>query len=149
MRMWISPRLRRGDYVTALIVLNVAYMAGSYFLEGAFDLKILVGFRSSLEGFRTLSAQMIALQAGFDLLVVWCIARRIQDANYPGWIVLALLALPLVLGSVGALLGLVFILAAFFLPGTIGPNRFGLDPRGWKSQEHFAEQQERLKSGNL
>jgi uncharacterized membrane protein YhaH (DUF805 family) len=75
-----------------------------------------------------------------------------------GWWVLtlpALTLLSLVAGSSTALGGaliplvLIAVLLAYWLalllwPGTIGPNRFGPDPRGWDSRAHYDAQRQRL-----
>lgn len=36
------------------------------------------------------------------------------------------------------------VLPTYFWPGTIGPGRYGPDPRGWLSREHFDTQQREL-----
>lgn len=80
------------------------------------------------------------------LVFLWLAVRRFHDQNRPGWLALipagvaiaASLGLP-VPGAVALVLFLGF-LVALFLPGTIGPNRYGPDPRGWKSPEHYRDQ---------
>jgi uncharacterized membrane protein YhaH (DUF805 family) len=44
---------------------------------------------------------------------------------------------------------LLVTLAIIFRRGTVGPNRFGADPRGWESPQHYEREQVRLKSGNI
>ena len=86
--------------------------------------------------------------------------RRINDQDRPGWIALVAAALGLVIVPTGfgiaftapilplppaaALLLVVGYLVVLFLPGTIGPNSYGPDPRGWRSREHYLEQQRAL-----
>lgn len=86
----------------------------------------------------------------------WLTIRRVNDQDRPGWIALIPAALGVFvvpglmsLHVTGPVLpfppgfGLLFVigyLVFLFLPGTIGPNRYGPDPRGWKSSQHFMEQ---------
>jgi uncharacterized membrane protein YhaH (DUF805 family) len=86
------------------------------------------------------------LQLALDLVFLWLAARRFHDQDRPGWLALVPTALGVAValglpvpGSI-ALLVLLGILVALFLPGTIGPNRYGADPRGWRSREHYLEQ---------
>jgi len=73
---------------------------------------------------------------GLLLLLVWAallvptlavMARRFHDQNQTGW--LALLYFPCYIPYLGLLLDLV-VLVLMVLPGTVGPNRYGLDPKG-------------------
>jgi uncharacterized membrane protein YhaH (DUF805 family) len=89
-----------------------------------------------------------ALQLALDLIFLWLAVRRFHDQDRPGWIALIPTALGAAMaaglpipGSVALLLVLA-TLVGLFLPGTIGPNRYGPDPRGWKSREHYNEQQQ-------
>jgi uncharacterized membrane protein YhaH (DUF805 family) len=92
--------------------------------------------------------QLLAL--GINLIWLWLAVRRFHDQDRPGWLallpmafgILAALGVPLPLEL--ALLVLIGFLIALFLPGTIGPNSYGPDPRGWQSREHYLEQQEAL-----
>jgi uncharacterized membrane protein YhaH (DUF805 family) len=94
-----------------------------------------------------------------SLVFLWLSVRRFNDQDRPGWIALIAGALGLVVVPTGlgiavtmpvlpmppaiALILVVGYLIALFLPGTIGPNRYGADPRGWKSREHFDRQRRR------
>ena len=87
------------------------------------------------------------------LLFFWLAWRRFQDQDRPGWLALvptayawALWILPMPLpfqsqlaGMVGLAMALA-LLIGLFLPPTVGPNRYGPDPRGWRSPEHLAEE---------
>ncbi len=85
------------------------------------------------------------------LVFLWLAVRRFHDQDRPGWLALvptgvglaASLGLPIP-GIVSLLVFLGFLIA-LFLPGTIGPNRYGPDPRGWKSPEHYRDQQRQLR----
>ena len=89
--------------------------------------------------------------AALGLVFLWLAVRRFHDQDRPGWLALipagvaiaASLGLP-VPGAVALILFLGF-LVALFLPGTIGPNRYGPDPRGWKSPEHYRDQRRQLR----
>ncbi|QIG78350.1 DUF805 domain-containing protein [Stakelama tenebrarum] len=84
------------------------------------------------------------------LLAAWLAAARLHDMNRRGWG--ALLAFPLAaglalpgiaaapFGTIAAILWLTLLVS----PATIGPNRFGPDPRGWQSQAQFDRQAELL-----
>jgi uncharacterized membrane protein YhaH (DUF805 family) len=89
--------------------------------------------------------------SGLGLVFLWFAVRRFHDQDRPGWLALiptgvaiaASLGLPI--PAAVALLVFVGFLIALFLPGTIGPNRYGPDPRGWKSAEHYRDQQAQLR----
>lgn len=101
--------------------------------------------------------------AALSLVMLWLSIRRFHDQDRPGWIALVALALGVAVNPNGfgiavtapylplppalALLITIAYLVALFLPGTIGPNRYGPDPRGWKSAEHHREQQQALRRG--
>ncbi len=152
--MWWGSRLGRGDFIFAIIALNIAFIAALYFLSGGLSLTLDLGTRSTPRFWGSEPWMLTALKMAFDVAFASLCYRRLQDANHPGWYMLALVAalfglsvLPLVSGvaSLVAIAGLVTLLV---LPPTIGPNRFGADPRGWKSPEHYREQQERLSKGD-
>lgn len=94
------------------------------------------------------------------LAFLWLSVRRINDQDRPGSVALAAAALGLVVVPTGfgiavrapivplpvevalaLILGYIVLLC---LPGTVGPNRYGPDPRGWKSREHYLEQRRAL-----
>ena len=94
------------------------------------------------------------ISSAWSLLFLWLAWRRFQDQDRPGWLALvptayayALWLPPLMLlvllPDLAALVGLGLLLAllvGLFLPPTVGPNRYGPDPRGWRSPEHLAEE---------
>lgn len=154
MKMWFGPRLRRGDFVFAIIAINLAYFAMSFLARGGFSLTLNFGLRTSpsLWGIESLTVSAIRLL--HDVVLISLCYRRLQDANYPGWYLLVaasvLFALSLVpgIGTIAGVAALLAMVGLFFLPPTIGPNRFGPDPRGWISAKHYHEQQQRLASGD-
>ena len=94
---------------------------------------------------RLLATLLPWLKAGATVLFFWLAARRFQDQDRLGWLALlpwaasaTLLFLPA--PPVLPLLILLVFLVALFLPGTVGPNRYGPDPRGWRSREHYEEE---------
>lgn len=139
-------RIRRTNYVLALIGLNVAYMAAIWFLSGQPNLLLAIGFRSDLNWVMQGDFNLLAAIAGtHDILMLGLMAVRLRDAEYAGmW---ALLIVPIAFAIPVA--ALIAVAGLIFIPGTIGPNRFGPDPRGWQSKAHYDEEQDRLKSGNI
>ena len=118
----------------------------------AFGIAAPKDFYSAEMGLWLYAAQTIKFvaQAVFAILAF----GRLQDQNRPGWFAFATLAISLAAGflnfpivAVVAAVAWILLIIAMILPGTIGPNRYGPDPRGWTSQEHYDEQQPRLKSG--
>ncbi|MEA3029104.1 MAG: hypothetical protein QOG13_429 [Sphingomonadales bacterium] len=96
--------------------------------------------------FALFPAWVLYLEGALGLIFLWFSIRRINDQDRPGWLALVPLALSVAIAagvpipqSVAGLAGLA-CLALLFLPGTIGPNRYGADPRGWKSRAHYLEQ---------
>ncbi len=62
--------------------------------------------------------------------------RRLHDINQTGWIYLAI-----VVASAIPLIGLLASIASIViacLPGTVGPNKYGPDPKGGVSVDTFA-----------
>ena len=153
--MWWGPRLGRGDFFFAILALNAAYLAAASYFSGGLFLSLAAGMRSApaLWGVQPIWVTLLGL--GVDFVMASLISRRLQDADYPGWYFLGWIALlwgvSLVpgLGLLALVIGLAALLAPFFLKPIVGPNRFGPDPRGWKSKEHFQEQEDRLKSGDI
>ena len=83
------------------------------------------------------------------LLFLWLAIRRFHDQDRPGWLVLFpwgilmllwLFPLPAPLGLMVWLVTLLGFIVSLFLPPTVGPNRYGPDPRGWRSPKHYAEE---------
>jgi len=98
-----------------------------------------------IEALHALALANPLLAAADNLIFLWLAARRFQDQDRPGWIALAPSAFLFVVLLVPlpppiALLGLIAFVIVLFLPGTIGPNRYGPDPRGWRSREHYEEE---------
>ncbi len=153
MNMWWGPRLRRTDFVFAVFTINLAWVAALYFALGGLSLMLQLGPRSVFTRWGTEPLELSAINFAFDLVLASLAWRRLQDANLPGWylvaaiILLWLMALVPALSIAASVAALVGLLALLFLPPSVGPNRFGKDPRGWKSPEHQAEQKERLAKG--
>ena len=149
MKMWWGPRIGRGDFFFAIVIVNVAYLVGLYLFIGAVSLTVVLGFRSQLSLWPLQPSAAILLAAAVDLLLLSLSFRRLQDAGISGWLALLLPVLPLVLGFVGAAISLFGLICLFLLKPTVGPNRFGPDPRGWTSPEHEKEQKQLLRSRQL
>jgi uncharacterized membrane protein YhaH (DUF805 family) len=89
---------------------------------------------------------LLWVQIAVGLIFLWLAVRRLHDQDRPGWLalapaVLSLLAALLPLDALAALAGLadLVLLVFLFMPPTIGPNRYGPDPRGWRSSEHYRD----------
>ncbi len=149
MKMWWGPRIGRGDFFFAILATNIAYLVAVYMLTGGLSLTLKLGFRSEFGAWGEELLEASALKLACDFVFLSLAYRRLQDAGKPGWIALLLLILPLVLGGVGAIVSFLALIALFFLRPDIGPNRFGPDPRGWNSREHYQEGQRRLDSGDV
>ena len=136
---------------TTLVNFLILCLAGSV----AVWFLLLPHFRDAVHGrppAAGLDIFLVALgivEIALGLVWLWLTVRRFHDQDRPGWLAL----LPTALGvavRLGApvspvilLVVLIGFLIALFLPGTVGPNRYGPDPRGWKSREHFDQQRRR------
>jgi uncharacterized membrane protein YhaH (DUF805 family) len=149
MKFFTSARVGRADFFFGLIAINALFLAGLLFLSGRIGLTVELGFRTQAALVGNEPIKVTALRIASDALLGWFVIRRIHDTGRPGWWALARPVLPLLLGGLGALLSLLGLIALFFVRGTIGPNAFGPDPRGWTSREQFDEQERRLRSGEL
>ena len=94
---------------------------------------------------RMLAAALPWIEAAAFLLFLWLAVRRFNDQDRPGWLAFlpwaaAAVALQAPVPGEVAFLIVAAFLVALFLPGTIGPNRYGPDPRGWRSPEHYEEE---------
>jgi uncharacterized membrane protein YhaH (DUF805 family) len=86
------------------------------------------------------------VQIGVGLVFLWLAVRRLHDQDRPGWPALAPTALSLAAAflpveALAAFAGLadLVLLVFLFMPPTIGPNRYGPDPRGWRSLDHYRD----------
>lgn len=149
MKFWVSLRVGRADFFFGVLAIGVLYLVGRYLLTGQLVLQLDFGFRTQAGRIAVDPAEVTALRIACDLLTMWFVVRRVRDTDHPGWWGFGLVLLPLIFGDLGGLMSLLALIALLFVPGTVGPNRFGPDPRGWLSQDHYDEQQRRLKSGNL
>jgi uncharacterized membrane protein YhaH (DUF805 family) len=130
---------------TALLKLIVACLLASVVLF-VLRLELTSGRIRPDSAFVRLLADVLPwLKAAATILFFWLAARRFQDQDRAAWLALLPWAASAALLFVPAppilpLLILVAFLIALFLPGTVGPNRYGPDPRGWKSLEHYEEE---------
>ena len=122
MKFFTSPRIGRGDFFFGILAINALFLAGLYVLAGRIGLTVELGFRTQIALVGHEPVAITALRIASDAMLAWFVIRRIRDTGYPGRWALALPALPLVLGGIGALLSLLGLIALFFVPGTIGPN---------------------------
>jgi hypothetical protein len=88
------------------------------------------------------------LEITLNILIAAFATARLHDASYSARWLIALVGLAIAsafpFASALAAIGLLGWIALFFLPPSIGPNRYGSDPRCWKSREQFEQQQRDL-----
>lgn len=120
-------RSRRAEFWWwALFSIVVSIVAG--FGDLAFGMNPYTGMPNS---------QILSMIVGLGLLAptVSLMSRRLHDSGKSGWIAAAPIGLSVLaglLGMVGALLSLVALVAMIVigvLPGTVGPNQYGPDPK--------------------
>jgi uncharacterized membrane protein YhaH (DUF805 family) len=144
-RLGLLGRTSRTTFVTWVVGLAVAQAALTFAFLGSVP-------ALSPRSFGQLDRHpiVLAFEVAATIVLLVLQARRFHDQDRPGWIALTSIALwvaGVIVPSLGGL-GLIVVLAyvaALFLPPTVGPNRFGPDPRGWRSPEHRAEQDEQLR----
>ena len=151
-------RTSRLDFVIGVVFLGLiasSAKAGlSYAFFGyaplSFDIGLMLPVR---DPFAYPGFVFLALGVAHDLCLLVLIIRRLHAMNRPAYWGLAVFAAIFGLGYVWPMGGLIIyvgaILALIFKSGTIGPNDFGADPKGWTSLEEYEAQKERLKSGNV
>lgn len=149
MRILSGARIGRFDFLIATILVDVLFKVAVYLAFGRFILSLQIALRSSVGMWTSGDLALAGMAAVADVLFVWFASRRLRDIGLPGWYALALPLCPLLLGFAGSLASLAVLIALVVWPGTIGPNAYGPDPRGWKSQEQFAQQQERLRNEKI
>ncbi|MFN3399780.1 MAG: DUF805 domain-containing protein [Ferrovibrio sp.] len=118
-----SGRLNRLSFVTIYLSLFVLTYAAS--------VPMMIGALSGLsEPMRAAGGSVLmnflfyvglGAEVLLGVLMAMVAAHRCRDINVSGWFGLL---------SVVPLLGLVFALIISFIPGTLGPNRYGPDPLG-------------------
>ncbi|HEX8363991.1 MAG TPA: DUF805 domain-containing protein [Allosphingosinicella sp.] len=141
-RLGLLGRTTRTNLLAYLIL--VAALNVALFLFAITTVRSAAPSAARIEALQALALANPVLAAADNLIFLWLAARRFQDQDRPGWLALAPSAFLLVVLLVPlppvALLGLIAFVIALFLPGTIGPNRYGPDPRGWRSREHYEEE---------
>ena len=148
MNFFISPRVGRGDFVFGVVSVAALWVAGLYTITGGLLFTLELGFKTEIGAVGREPFEITILRLFCDALLVWFAIRRLRDAGYNGLYVLVPIVLGL-LGPIGAVLMITSIVAILVLPGEIGPNRFGPDPRGWKSKEQYDEQRRRIETGEI
>lgn len=148
MRALVTARMGRANFLFGILGLAIAWVAAQFALSGWLNLMLELGPKTRFEAFGTAPPLLLAAALALDIALFWFVARRLRDIGVPGWGALGLLLVPL-FGSVGLILLIGGLIALVALPGQIGPNRFGPDPRGWTSRAQYDAQGERLRSGKL
>lgn len=146
---WPIGRLTRSDTFFAVLLLNIAFIAIDWFAFKRINLMLNFGFRfDAIIHPEHLPIWRLALELIANLALGAIAIARLHDASYSARFLIGIIALSIVsmIPSAGslALIALIGWIVIFFLPPSIGPNQFGADPRGWKSREHFEDQQRTL-----
>ena len=146
---WPVGRVSRGDFFFWLLGINIVFGALDWWAFGRLNLALNLGIRfDALQHFDALPVWRTLLEVGLNLLLAALAIARLHDASYSErWLIVPVgLAMASMLPFAGGLAAIALFtwIAIFFLPPSIGPNRYGPDPRGWKSREHFEQQQRDL-----
>lgn len=146
MLKWPIGRGGRGAMLAWLVIGSLGFGLLNWFAFHRLDLTINLGFR--LSRFGSLPIWYHGLELFFDLALVAVAVARLHDIGKSGWW-LAIIAAGALLANVtgsGAISMLILAmwLALLVWPGTLGPNPFGADPKGWKSREHYETQMREL-----
>ncbi|MEM7170720.1 MAG: DUF805 domain-containing protein [Pseudomonadota bacterium] len=114
----LSGRRNRLSYFLFTLIVWAIYIADMVFIA-AFDGVDLFDYQASTgsPGFATFVGIILLLAVAISACIVG--AQRCRDFGWSGWAIL--------LGLV-PFVGLIFNIALFFIPGTPGDNRYGLNP---------------------
>lgn len=135
-----SGRSRRKEYwmFTLLQVIIGVILTALIFMDGGFRLDAF-GQPDFSGGFGPL------FWIGAGLGTIWALGtiipsiavtvRRLHDRNLTGWIYLGIVVLQFV--PVVDILASIGLLVLMVLPGTVGANKYGLDPKGPAQAEVF------------
>lgn len=142
-------RCTRGRLIALLILGSVGTFAADFASTGRVNLMLNLGFRfDALTAPADYAWWRVAAEAVFGLVLIHMAVGRLHDISRPGWWLALLVALPYAGEAIGlpeiAFVSLIGWLALIFWSPTIGPNRYGADPRGWQSREQFEAQEAKL-----
>ncbi len=146
---WPIRRVSRGDFFFWLIGINIIFSSVDWWAFSRLNLTVNLGIRfEALQQFAILPVWRTLLEIVLNLILAALAIARLHDASYSArWLTVTVglaVASMLPFASGLAAIALLTWLAIFFLPPSIGPNRYGPDPRGWKSREQFEQQQKDL-----
>ena len=143
MKMFRKTRISHTDFIFTMIGLSIAWSFLQYYILS--ERFAATEPTSDMKDIKIYGA--VALQIALSIYTIFLLSQRLRDANKPLWIVLIIL---LAIGFAGYI-HIIFMMISFLmliiialLPGTIGPNKYGPDPRGWESKEHYDAQEKRL-----
>jgi uncharacterized membrane protein YhaH (DUF805 family) len=146
---WPIRRISRGNFVFWLLGINVLLSAVDWWAFGRLNLTLNLGFRfESVQHYDAIPVWRTLLEIMLNLLLAALATARLHDASYSARWLIALVGLAIAsafpFANALAAIALLGWIAIFFLPPSIGPNRYGPDPRGWRSREQFEQQQRDL-----
>ena len=142
-------RISRTNFLLWIAGINLLFGLVDFWAFRRLALTFNVGFRSdAFLQFAVLPVWRVVFEIVLNLLLGALAIARLHDAAFSARWLIAVLALSVAsaIPFAGAFAGVALLawIAIFFLPPTLGPNRFGADPRGWKSREHFERQRSEL-----
>lgn len=138
-------RLTRSKLLLWLLVGSLGFALLDWFAFSRINLMLNPGFQlDAIRSFHDVLVWRVVLEVLYNAVLTVAAIARLRDVSRSGWWLLGLIMLPVaVAAGASPVVGLVVLagwLALLFMPGTIGPNRYWPDPRGWKSREHFDAQ---------
>jgi uncharacterized membrane protein YhaH (DUF805 family) len=146
---WPIGRISRSNFFFWLLGVNALLSALDWWAFGRLNLTLNLGFRfEAVQQYNAIPVWRTLLEVLLNLLLAALAVARLHDASYSARWLIALVGLAIAsafpFASALAAIALLGWVAIFFLPPSIGPNRYGRDPRGWKSREQFEQQQRDL-----
>jgi uncharacterized membrane protein YhaH (DUF805 family) len=136
-------RSRRMEYWSFALLIFVVYLIlAAIMMVGGFPMAALTGDPTAAAAMEVgplfyIGGGLLGLFAlGIIIPGIAVVIRRLHDRDMSGWWYLGFIVASLI-PLVGFLAGIA-MLVLMFLPGTVGPNRFGPDPKDPSSSEVFA-----------
>ena len=143
-------RCTRGRIIGLLIFISAAKFWADFFAFGRLQLTLNLGFASNaLSNPSDYPPWYVAAEAAFALALAYMAVGRLHDISRSGWWLALIASIAYAADPIGlpalALLSLPLWLALIFWPPAVGPNRYGADPRGWQSRDHYEAQRAALR----
>jgi uncharacterized membrane protein YhaH (DUF805 family) len=146
---WPVGRAGRGAMLNWLVLGSIGFIILDWFAFRRLNPMINLGYRfDAIDGAGVAPAWRVALDIAFNIGLTFVAVARLHDIGRSGWWLAGLAALGVVgvLGGAPALALPIVLgwIALLFWRGETGPNRYGPDPYGWTSREHYETQMRAL-----